>query len=117
MKNEPIYYNRISLTNTVSSKKGGCFAFGIILSDKPRNAFFPHWITERFDITDEDVGVELHCFYVDREEDKHPCVIAITEEDPTPMLEVGSFSGKPGTDSFSAEISQINRGRDSRLED
>lgn len=105
-----IYRNKISISN-VQDKKAKKFAFGIILQPKPRSAFFPKWIVEVFDITEEDLGFEFDCLYIDRKEDKHPCVIGILE--PGTIISesevVGEYKGTPGLEDFSAKITRLNR--------
>lgn len=112
MSNE-IYRNRVSITNVKRSqnpKKGKCFAFGVIMQPKPRSIFFPRWIVEAFDITDEDAGYEFDCLFIDREQDKHPCVVAIIEDGELEMSEVvGFYEGQPGSDHFEARINHLNR--------
>ena len=104
-----IFRGDVSITNVVVSK-GKSFAFGVLHTPTPVTAFMPFWILNAFDITKDDKGLVFDCIYIDRPEDENPCVIAIIEEDGLiDPVEIGEYTGEPGTKDFSAIISNINR--------
>lgn len=106
----PIYRNTVIITS-VHNKRGKQFAFGVILEERPRTVFFPSWIVQTFDLQREDQGLEFDCCFIDQEEDKHPLVIAIIDEDMAlgPSMKIGTYEGRPGGEDFSAIVTLLNR--------